>query len=179
MYFASALKQHVLTLLVVGSSCQVAPEAHPVVVAVPTARAAPIATPDAGVGAEATLIVERVSSVSECGTSDLGVDLVLEVHDATGRHLESVFCSPWSTTTGTVRRRNLWQMCREFHACSTPPATSSTDRIEVTCGHETIMLRTDDHHTWITGPFGEHQIAPVRFRSVNVRRRTRRAMVDC
>ncbi len=162
-------------------------EASAPVASMPTADAAP--TPDAGPvlpRGRVTLVIQKVSShcevaAGELYTTFLGHDLFFEVEDGSGAKAtkEFVLCPKDPPDGGTPKPKlNIWQMCSKFPKCAVTGADAG-DRVEVTCGKEVVVVQTDGRRTWVTGSFGEREIAPWPMTLAPPKRTERLALIDC
>ena len=158
----------------------------------PPDAAVPVATPATPASGTATLVLQKVSSdcggVGSWGGSGerlhlLGTDVFVRLEDDDPKakpRKEFAFCASHDAA-GKARAPQLqiWQNCSAFSSCQVGPADPTGSEVDVTCGKEHIVVKSDATHTVLRGSFGERELAPHPMKIAPVKTETRRALVDC
>ncbi|MBI5536719.1 MAG: hypothetical protein HY898_28625 [Deltaproteobacteria bacterium] len=137
------------------------------------ARSSNVEPPTAPVG-DAWLVLQTVSSQSECGTGRLGVDVLVETRmdgdpKPQRRH---AFCPPG--------KKDMFEMCKAFQKCSALTVDAGDpDKVVVQCDRETLVLQVTATGTRLTGSKVDLEVSPSRLRLKPTKSINRVALVDC
>jgi hypothetical protein len=123
---------------------------------------------------DAWLVLQTVSTQSECGTGRLGVDVLVETRmDGDAKPVRRhAFCPPG--------KKDMFEMCKAFQKCTAlVDDAGDPDKVVVQCDRETLVLLGTATGTRLTGSKVDLEISPSRLRLKPTKSISRVALVDC
>jgi hypothetical protein len=142
-----------------------------------SAKAPPPAKPETPAKGEATLVVQKVTRRSTCGSDVLGYDVLVESSADEGAKpaRRPLFCPP--------AKKDMFGMCSHFRRCEVDSSEAPTSsRAAVTCDGKHFVLEATENGTHVSTPEdagAATDVAPYRMHVAPPKTEGRTANVDC